>query len=51
MNGVLPVKCIIIPLFKELAVVMGTSQFNPVEISGSHGNEYKDGCLLGCCAV
>jgi hypothetical protein len=21
------------------------------EISGSHGGEYKDGCLLGCCAV
>jgi hypothetical protein len=22
-----------------------------VEISGSHGGEYEDGCLLGCCAV
>jgi hypothetical protein len=21
------------------------------EISGSHGGEYKDGCLVGCCAV
>jgi hypothetical protein len=21
------------------------------EISGSHGGEYEDGCLLGCCAV
>jgi hypothetical protein len=21
------------------------------EISGSHGSECKDGCLLGCCAV
>jgi hypothetical protein len=21
------------------------------EISGSHGSEYEDGCLLGCCAV
>jgi hypothetical protein len=21
------------------------------EISGSHGGEYKDDCLLGCCAV
>jgi hypothetical protein len=21
------------------------------EISGSHGDEYEDGCLLGCCAV
>jgi hypothetical protein len=21
------------------------------EASGSHGGEYKDGCLLGCCAV
>jgi hypothetical protein len=21
------------------------------EISGSHGNEYEDGCLLGCCNV
>jgi hypothetical protein len=21
------------------------------EISGSHGDEYKDGCLLGCSAV
>jgi hypothetical protein len=20
-------------------------------ISGSHGGEYEDGCLLGCCAV
>jgi hypothetical protein len=22
-----------------------------VEISGSHGGEYEDGCLLGCYAV
>jgi hypothetical protein len=22
-----------------------------VEMSGSHGGEYEDGCLLGCCAV
>jgi hypothetical protein len=22
-----------------------------IEISGSHGGEYEDGCLLGCCAV
>jgi hypothetical protein len=22
-----------------------------VEISGSHGGEYEDDCLLGCCAV
>jgi hypothetical protein len=21
------------------------------EVSGSHGGEYEDGCLLGCCAV
>jgi hypothetical protein len=21
------------------------------EISGSHGSEYDDDCLLGCCAV
>jgi hypothetical protein len=21
------------------------------EISGSHGSEYEDGCLLGCCTV
>jgi hypothetical protein len=21
------------------------------EISGSHGDEYGDGCLLGCCAM
>jgi hypothetical protein len=21
------------------------------EISGSHGDEYEDDCLLGCCAV
>jgi hypothetical protein len=21
------------------------------KISGSHGSEYEDGCLLGCCAV
>jgi hypothetical protein len=21
------------------------------EISGSHGSEYEDDCLLGCCAV
>jgi hypothetical protein len=21
------------------------------EISGPHGGKYKDGCLLGCCAV
>jgi hypothetical protein len=21
------------------------------EISGCHGGEYEDGCLLGCCAV
>jgi hypothetical protein len=21
------------------------------EISGSHGSEYDDGCLLGCCAM
>jgi hypothetical protein len=21
------------------------------EISGSHGGEYEEGCLLGCCAV
>jgi hypothetical protein len=21
------------------------------EISGSHGGEYDDGCLLGCCVV
>jgi hypothetical protein len=21
------------------------------EFSGSHGGEYEDGCLLGCCAV
>jgi hypothetical protein len=21
------------------------------EISGSHGGEYEDGCLLSCCAV
>jgi hypothetical protein len=21
------------------------------EISGSHGGDYEDGCLLGCCAV
>jgi hypothetical protein len=21
------------------------------EISGSHGDEYEDGCLLECCAV
>jgi hypothetical protein len=21
------------------------------EISGSHGGEYEDGCLLGCCAA
>jgi hypothetical protein len=21
------------------------------EISRSHGGEYEDGCLLGCCAV
>jgi hypothetical protein len=22
-----------------------------VELPGSHGNEYEDGCLLGCCAM
>jgi hypothetical protein len=21
------------------------------EISGSHGDEYEDDCLMGCCAV
>jgi hypothetical protein len=21
------------------------------EMSGSHGDEYEDGCLLGCCAL
>jgi hypothetical protein len=24
---------------------------NICEISGSHSDEYEDGCLLGCCAV
>jgi hypothetical protein len=23
----------------------------PCEISGSHGGEYEDDCLLGCCVV
>jgi hypothetical protein len=27
------------------------SQFNPGEISGSHGGEYEDDCLLGSCLV
>jgi hypothetical protein len=22
-----------------------------IQISGSHGGEYEDGCLLGCCAL
>jgi hypothetical protein len=26
-------------------------KFDTGEILGSHGDEYKDGCLLGCCAV
>jgi hypothetical protein len=26
------------------------NSFN-VEISGHHGGEYEDDCLLGCCAV
>jgi hypothetical protein len=27
------------------------NNFAPCEISGSHGSEYEDGCLLRCCAV
>jgi hypothetical protein len=27
---------------------LGRSKF---EISGSHGGEYEDGCLLGCCGM
>jgi hypothetical protein len=25
--------------------------FSKKNISGSHGGEYEDGCLLGCCAL
>jgi hypothetical protein len=28
-----------------------TEKKTPGEISGSHGGEYEDDCLLGCCAV
>jgi hypothetical protein len=36
--------------------VLGTAKkmlihYCSCEGSGSHGNEYEDGCLLGCCAV
>jgi hypothetical protein len=27
------------------------NQINRCEISGSHGGEYEDGCLVGCCAM
>jgi hypothetical protein len=27
------------------------SQYLNTEISVSHGGEYEDGCLLGCCTV
>jgi hypothetical protein len=33
-------------LFKESRLIR-----IPGEISGSHGGEYEDDCLLGCCAV
>jgi hypothetical protein len=26
------------------------NHFNTSEISGSHGGEYEDYCLLGCCS-
>jgi hypothetical protein len=32
------------PLVPDTSIVVG-------EISRSHGREYEDDCLLGCCAV
>jgi hypothetical protein len=38
-----------------LGSVLTSSQSNALkrsgETSGSHGDVYEDGCLLGCCAV
>jgi hypothetical protein len=34
------------------AFVLAVLKFRVLgEISGFHGGEYEDGCLLGCCAV
>jgi hypothetical protein len=35
---------------KELPMA-SPKQNKPSEISGFHGGEYEDGCLLGCCAL
>jgi hypothetical protein len=39
---------------KYLAIIILDEEYKHAsvgEISGSHGNEYEDGCLLGCCAM
>jgi hypothetical protein len=37
-------------IFKLLGPILGI-KFLQGEILGSHGGEYEDACLLGCCAV
>jgi hypothetical protein len=32
-------------------IVRAINQGLDCETSGSHGGEYEDGCLLGCCVV
>jgi hypothetical protein len=38
-------------LFMETGTKIEYKQPFPGRISGSHGGEHEDGCLLGCCAV
>jgi hypothetical protein len=38
-------------LHLHLGISNGLQNFRQGDISGSHGDEYEDGCLLGCCAI
>jgi hypothetical protein len=40
-----------ISFVKRSALISTVDNKIVVEISGSHGGEYEDDCLLGCCAV
>jgi hypothetical protein len=32
-------------------IALGCAELIAGQISGSHGGEYEDGCLLGCCTM
>jgi hypothetical protein len=42
---------IVAQMTEKYCAFYGTRRYVTVQTSGSHSGEYKDGCLLGCCAV